>query len=131
LPDIHDDAPASIQKRKRSPSLHEDTPSSSVAPKKVKAPEASGEPPVEKAVFRDGYNLGGRPKANDYIPTIEVLLLRCMREYEARVSTINAFPGTILGAQWARIVWKNAGEEKNVVYEITDRMVKLVGAFSI
>jgi hypothetical protein len=102
-----------------------DTPSSSAALKNAKA-EPLENSLVAKAEFRDGYIPGSRPKANDYISTVEVLLLRCMREYESRVSTINAFPGTILGGQWARTAWKNAGEEKGEIYEITDRMAKLV-----
>jgi hypothetical protein len=131
LPDLGEDNLVSLQKRKRSPSLSVYTPSS-VASKKVKASEvAPSKALVDKALFRDGYTVGGCPKANDYIPTVEVLLLRCMREYETRVSTINAFPGTILRGQWARTVWKNAGEEKGVNYEITDRIVKLVRHFLI
>jgi hypothetical protein len=115
-----------VRKQKRPLPASKDTPSSSAPLKKARVSEPLDNPLVAKAAFRDGYVPGNRPKANDYISTVEVLLLRCMREYESRVSTVNAFPGTILGGQWARTAWKNAGEEKGEIYEITDRMVTLV-----
>jgi hypothetical protein len=114
------------RKQKRPLSASKDTPSSSAPLKSAKVSEPLENPLVAKAEFRDGYIPGNRSKANDYISTVEVLLLRCMREYESRVSTVNAFPDTILGGQWARTAWKNAGEEKGEIYEITDRMTKLV-----
>jgi len=124
--DDEDSSQPATRKTKRPLPSTEDTPSSSAPLKKAKASESLSELPPEKAAFRDGYIAGKRPKASDYILTVEVLLLRSMREYESRVSTINAFPGPLLGGQWARTTWKNAGEEKDEVYEITDHMVSLI-----
>ncbi|KAJ7718085.1 hypothetical protein B0H16DRAFT_426704 [Mycena metata] len=81
----------------------------------------------KESKFREDFVLvaGAKPKAGDYEPVVEALLLRAMAEYSTRVLTREGFPQT-LAFQWARECFSNACAAAKLRYILTDRMAKLI-----
>ncbi|KAJ7238854.1 hypothetical protein B0H12DRAFT_1025514, partial [Mycena haematopus] len=67
-----------------------------------------------------------KPKASDYEPVVQALLLRAMLEYTVFIVVINAFPDIGLQATWAKECFKNACRAANEHYKINSRMIKLI-----
>lgn len=104
-------------------------------PKKTKSSstDATTIAVAKTSAFRTGYIMttSSRSKISDYVAVVQALLLRAMREYEAFVSTKDAFPSTTLQAQWAESCWKSTALATKENYELTDRMAGLVCCLSL
>ncbi|KAJ7495744.1 hypothetical protein B0H11DRAFT_2276744 [Mycena galericulata] len=105
--------------------------------KRKHASESSSAPPAKRATpkpkepkFREGFVVISRvkPKAADYEPVVEALLLRTCAEYSARIVARKSFPPASLQLEWARECWNNAGRaaQEKERYALTDRMAKLI-----
>ncbi|KAJ7635773.1 hypothetical protein DFH06DRAFT_1003351 [Mycena polygramma] len=83
---------------------------------------------VKEPKFCEGFVAvsGHKPKAADYAPVEEALILRSCAEYSCRIMTINPFPPPPLQYQWAKECYSNACRSAKVRYGITDRMVKVI-----
>lgn len=82
--------------------------------------------------FTEGYEVvaGVKPKAADYEPTVQALLLRTMLEYSMRILTIKGFPDIGLQVTWARDCFRNACRAASEHFNINQRMIKLVSLAS-
>ncbi|KAF8197616.1 hypothetical protein BJ912DRAFT_822601, partial [Pholiota molesta] len=67
-----------------------------------------------------------KPKASDYENVVQALILRAAFEYEALVSTKNAFPDTTLRHKWALKVWKNTMKDTDEHFEMTDAISSVI-----
>ncbi|KAJ7652674.1 hypothetical protein DFH06DRAFT_1134131 [Mycena polygramma] len=83
---------------------------------------------VKEPKFCEGFVAvsGHKPKAADYAPVVEALILRSCAEYSCRIMTINPFPPPPLQYQWAKECFTNSCRSAKVRYGITDRMVKVI-----
>ncbi|KAF8951859.1 hypothetical protein BDZ97DRAFT_1931639 [Flammula alnicola] len=88
----------------------------------------SGVDPILKVpAFREGVTPDPKnPKASDYEDTVTALILRAAFEYEALISTANAFPDTTLRHKWARKCWKHAGLDADEQYQMTEAISTLL-----
>ncbi|KAJ7809988.1 hypothetical protein B0H13DRAFT_1927569, partial [Mycena leptocephala] len=69
---------------------------------------------------------GAKPKASDYEPTVQALLIRGMAEYSMRILTIKGFPPVQMQMFWAKECFRNACRAAGSHYSITERMIKLM-----
>jgi hypothetical protein len=77
--------------------------------------------------FRTGIVVNPKkPKAADYEDVVQALILRAAFEYEALVSTKNAFPDTALRHKWATKAWKNTIKDTEENFEMMDAISSLV-----
>ncbi|KAJ7649246.1 hypothetical protein B0H17DRAFT_1215370 [Mycena rosella] len=83
---------------------------------------------AKEAKFREGFVAvpGVRPKAADYDPVVEAILLRSMAEYSARILAINGFPGITIQVNWADECFNNACRSAKERLILTDRMSRLI-----
>ncbi|KAJ6456802.1 hypothetical protein C8R47DRAFT_1227757 [Mycena vitilis] len=109
-------------------------PAPSGASRKRPSPSSAQPPPPAKRKqkepqFAEGYVTvkGAKPKAADYEPAVEALLIRAMAEYAMLIVTLNAFPDIGLQIIWAKTCFRHACRAANLYYSITERMVKLIG----
>jgi hypothetical protein len=72
-----------------------------------------------------------KPKASDYENVVQALILRAAFEYEALVSTKNAFPDTTLRHKWALKVWKNTMKDTDEHFEMTDAISSVVRSLAL
>ncbi|KAJ7757338.1 hypothetical protein DFH07DRAFT_772820 [Mycena maculata] len=83
---------------------------------------------AKKPQFREGFVVvaGAKPKASDYAPTEEALLLRACAEYSVRIIAVEAFPDTTFQYKLADECFNNACSSAKEHYKATDRMLKLI-----
>ncbi|KAJ7911233.1 hypothetical protein B0H13DRAFT_2660635 [Mycena leptocephala] len=97
-----------------------------------RAPAPSPPPPKrtrQEPQFAEGFVpgiAGAKPKASDYEPTVQALLIRGMAEYSMRILTIKAFPPVEMQMGWAKECFRNACRAAGLHYSITERMIKLM-----
>ncbi|KAF7372601.1 hypothetical protein MVEN_00122900 [Mycena venus] len=125
----HDGAPSFFTDRGRS------TTGNSGSAGSGKRPQASSPAPPPPAKrkrqdpqFAEGYVAIARakPKATDYEPAVNALLIRAMAEYSMLILTINAFPAVTLQLLWAKQCFSNACRAADERFKITDRIIKLI-----
>ncbi|KAJ7609689.1 hypothetical protein FB45DRAFT_1123077 [Roridomyces roridus] len=96
----------------------------------------STKPKLRESKYREDFVAGPKPKAGDYEPVVEALILRACGEYSARILTLNPFPSTAFQLQWAQQCWDNANiaadealaeGERPVRYQVTERIKKIIG----
>ncbi|KAJ7847692.1 hypothetical protein B0H13DRAFT_1907174 [Mycena leptocephala] len=112
-----------------------DSPQSAGEKRQHRGPVSSPAPPakrpktkVKEPKFREGFVVvpGVKPKAADYAPIEEAIILRAYGEYSARVVGLGGFPGTSVQYQWAEECFNNACRSANERYKSTDRVIKLI-----
>jgi hypothetical protein len=113
-----------------------DSPQSAGNKRQHRGPASSTAPPakrpktkVKEPKFREGFVvvLGVKPKAADYAPIEEAIILRACGEYSARVVGLGGFPGISVQYQWAEECFNNSCRSAdNERYKSTDRVIKLV-----
>ncbi|KAF7344217.1 hypothetical protein MVEN_01712400 [Mycena venus] len=100
-----------------------------------KRPQASSPAPPPPAKrkrqdpqFAEGYIAIARakPKAADYEPVVNALLIRAMAEYSMLILTLNAFPDIALQMVWAKQCFSNACHAANERFKINTRIIKLI-----
>ncbi|KAJ7656062.1 hypothetical protein DFH06DRAFT_1328890 [Mycena polygramma] len=108
-------------------------PATSGTSRKRPSPSSAQPPPPAKRKqnepqFAEGYVTvkGAKPKAADYEPAVEALLIRAMAEYAMLIVTLNAFPDIGLQIIWAKTCFRHACRAANLYYSITERMIKLI-----
>ncbi|KAJ7725294.1 hypothetical protein DFH07DRAFT_854153 [Mycena maculata] len=91
-------------------------------------PPKRTKPKVKESKFREGFVVvkGAKPKAADYEPVPEALLLRAMGEYSVRILTISGFAPTALQLQFGNECWGNSCLSSKQHYGVTERMLKLI-----
>ncbi len=67
-----------------------------------------------------------KPKAGDFEDVVEALILRASFQYEAFVSTKNAYPDTALRRKWAIKAWKSANSDAEENYAMNPTINSLV-----
>ncbi|PPQ76235.1 hypothetical protein CVT24_009446 [Panaeolus cyanescens] len=67
-----------------------------------------------------------KPKASDFEDTVQALILRASFEYEAFISTTDAFPSLQLRHQWAAKCWNHALKDTGQDYQLTDVIGRLI-----
>lgn len=73
---------------------------------------------VEKPLARIG--------ARDLEASEKAITLRAIREYEARVVSINAFPDAKTKIMWAKKCWKNANQDASATFSLTPSVQGIV-----
>ncbi|KAJ7205622.1 hypothetical protein B0H12DRAFT_1243435 [Mycena haematopus] len=91
-------------------------------------PAKRSRPKAKHPQFREGFvaAAGAKPKAADYAPIEEAIILRACAEYSCRVVASGGFPGTSVQYQWAEECFNNACRSSNERYKSTDRVIKLI-----
>ncbi|KAJ7790485.1 hypothetical protein B0H14DRAFT_210673 [Mycena olivaceomarginata] len=124
----HNDASSSPARGRSTPAA-----ASSAGSRKHPRQSSPSPPPPPKRKrkepqFAEGYvyTAGTKPKASDYEPVVNALLIRAMAEYCMFIVTINAFPDVALQLVWARECFRNACRVASEHFTITDRMIKLI-----
>ncbi|KAJ6540665.1 hypothetical protein B0H19DRAFT_1078065 [Mycena capillaripes] len=112
-----------------------DTPPAVGDKRQRRGPESSSAPltkhpkiKVKEPKFREGFVvvLGVKPKAADYAPIEEAIILRACGEYSARVLGLDGFPGTSFQYQLAEQCFNNSCRSAKERYKSTDRVIKLI-----
>ncbi|KJA28251.1 hypothetical protein HYPSUDRAFT_129889, partial [Hypholoma sublateritium FD-334 SS-4] len=67
-----------------------------------------------------------KPKAGDFEDVVEALILRASFQYEAFVSTKNAYPDTALRRKWAIKAWKSANSDAEENYAMNPTINSLI-----
>ncbi|PIL32080.1 hypothetical protein GSI_06785 [Ganoderma sinense ZZ0214-1] len=121
VPSRSDSAPASQAATTRS---------TSGTPAPTAANVSAASPP---APFRGGVAppSGARPKAEDYVDEVKELLLDSIKHFSCYIYTKNAFPSDTQQDTFATDAWKaacNAREDSSAVYELSDRMKRIIWA---
>ncbi|KAJ6573732.1 hypothetical protein B0H10DRAFT_2347119 [Mycena sp. CBHHK59/15] len=85
---------------------------------------------AQEAKFAEGYTpvAGVKPKASDYTPIPQALILRACADYSARILTVDAFPGVAVQVRWAKETFKGTCHGAKERYILTDRMAKIIMA---
>ncbi|KAJ7798116.1 hypothetical protein B0H14DRAFT_43470 [Mycena olivaceomarginata] len=91
-------------------------------------PAKRSRPKSKQPLFREGFVAvaGAKPKAGDYAPIEEAIILRACAEYSSRALALGSFPGTSVQYQWAEECFNNACRSSNERYKSTDRVIKLI-----
>ncbi|KAJ7216107.1 hypothetical protein B0H12DRAFT_1241919 [Mycena haematopus] len=91
-------------------------------------PAKRSRPKAKHPQFREGFvaAAGAKPKAADYAPIEEAIILRACAEYSCRVVASGGFPGTSVQYQWAEECFNNVCRSSNERYKSTDRVIKLI-----
>jgi hypothetical protein len=79
-----------------------------------------------KCKWRNGEAPTGRPGAQDYELEVSSLILTSIREFEARVVTLDPMPLPDKQTTWVTECWTNAYAKLKEKYELTDRIIGLV-----
>jgi hypothetical protein len=85
-------------------------------------------------VWRNGEAPTGRPGARDYELEVSSLILKSIREFEARIVTQDPVPLPDKQTAWVTECWTNACAKLEEKYELPDRIIGLVsywGSWSI
>ncbi|KAJ7193748.1 hypothetical protein GGX14DRAFT_322821, partial [Mycena pura] len=82
----------------------------------------------QEAPFCDGFVLGSKPKASDYVPVVRAILLRACTDYSGRIITINALPSVGLQGEWAKQTFRAACRAADERYILSPRMAKIIVA---
>ncbi|PPQ71536.1 hypothetical protein CVT26_010396, partial [Gymnopilus dilepis] len=74
-------------------------------------PEKTSDVVLKAAAYRDPTSIPKKPKASAYEETVTALILRACFEYEALISTHDAFPDSATRTKWALRCWTRAGRD--------------------
>ena len=85
---------------------------------------------LKVAQWRNGVTPTGRAKARDYEDSVYHVIIKACHDYEARVGGMYSWPELDQQFAWAQEAWEKACAVVKEEYEVTDRILSLVG-FSI
>ncbi len=83
-------------------------------------------PPAINAPYKHGQAPTGKPKASDYDPRVDKLIINACHQYEVLISTEEPFPEAGTPVMWASRVWSDICKSAEVNYTLSDRIEKIV-----
>ncbi|KAH9852901.1 hypothetical protein C2E23DRAFT_729674, partial [Lenzites betulinus] len=76
--------------------------------------------------FKHGQTPTGKPKASDYDPRVDKLIIHACHQFEVLVSTEEPFPEAATPVMWASRVWSDICRRAEVNYTLSDRIEKII-----
>ncbi len=86
--------------------------------------------PAIDAPYKHGQVPTGKPKAADYDPRVDKLIIHACHQYEVLVSTEEPFPEAGTPVTWASRVWSDVCRRAEVNYTLSDHIEKIVSNVS-
>ncbi|OJT05253.1 hypothetical protein TRAPUB_3960 [Trametes pubescens] len=83
-------------------------------------------PPAINAPYKHGQAPTGKPKASDYDPRVDKLIINACHQYEVLISTEEPFPEAGTPVMWASRVWSDICKSAEVNYTLSDRIEKII-----
>lgn len=94
----------------------------------VQAATLQPERPPVNAPYKHGQVPTGKPKASDYDPRVDKLIIHACHQYEVLLSTEEPFPEAGSPVMWASRVWSDVCRSAEVNYTLSDRIEKIVSS---
>ncbi|CDO76812.1 hypothetical protein BN946_scf185033.g9 [Trametes cinnabarina] len=86
---------------------------------------AAPEPAHKDAPFLQGRAPTGKPKAGDYEPHVNRMIIKACHQYEVLIATEDPFPDLSTQDAWASRVWADVCNSTQVFYKLSDRIEKI------
>ncbi|KAJ7939304.1 hypothetical protein B0H13DRAFT_2300559 [Mycena leptocephala] len=93
-------------------------------------PAKRSKPEAEEMKFREDFVLSaaGKPKASDYVPVGQAVIIRACADYSARILVRNAFPPLTLQAKWAAETFFGSCRVSKEHFILTARITTIITA---